>query len=68
MNKLVAIALLAVGTILIIYGASSSGSVGSNVSRMFTGAPMDRTIWLMAGGVAAALVGVVGLLGSSKSG
>jgi len=29
---------------------------------------MDRTIWLMAGGVAAALVGVVGLLGSSKSG
>jgi hypothetical protein len=29
---------------------------------------MDRTIWLLAGGVAAALVGVVGLLGSSKSG
>jgi hypothetical protein len=68
MNKPLAIALLAVGTILIIYGASASDSAGSSVSRMFTGAPTNRTIWLLAGGVAAALVGVVGLLGSSKSG
>jgi LPXTG-motif cell wall-anchored protein len=35
--------------------------VGSRLSELFTGAPSDRTIWLLVAGVAAAIVGV-GLL------
>jgi hypothetical protein len=66
MNKPVSIALLIAGVILAIYGLSSSNSVTSSVSRVFTGAPTDRTIWLLAGGVAIALIGVFGLLRRPK--
>ena len=51
MNKLVSLVLLAAGVVLIIYGVSASESVSSDVSRLFTGAPTDRTIWLLIGGV-----------------
>ena len=68
MNKLVSIALLVGGIILIVYGSAASNSVGSGVSRMFTGAPTDKTIWLLVGGGVAALVGLAGVLRGSKSG
>jgi hypothetical protein len=67
MNKPVSIALLVAGIILIVYGVGASNSVGSGVSRMFTGAPTDKTIWLLIGGGVAALVGVIGILRGSKS-
>ena len=62
MNKPVSLVLLIGGIILIIYGISASDSVGSSFSRMFTGAPTDRTIWLLLGGLAAAIIGGFGLL------
>jgi hypothetical protein len=61
MNKSVSIALLVVGLILICFGIDASNSLGSGVSRLFTGAPTDRTIWLYAGGAAAAVAGFIGL-------
>jgi hypothetical protein len=67
MNKLASIALLIGGVILITYGVSASNSVGSGFSRMFTGSPTDKTIWLLIGGVAAAVIGLVGLLRGSKT-
>ena len=67
MNKAVSLALLVVGIILIIYGASSSNSVGSGFSRMFTGSPTDKTIWLLVGGATAAIIGLVGVLRGSKT-
>ena len=67
MNKAISIALLAAGIILIAYGVGASGSAGSSVSRIFTGAPTDKTIWLLVGGIAAALVGLSGLLRGSRS-
>ena len=67
MNKMISIALLIVGVTLIIYGAAASNSVGSGVSRMFTGAPTDKTLWLLIGGGVAAAVGLVGVLRGSKS-
>jgi hypothetical protein len=67
MNKALFLALLVAGVILIIYGLSASDSVGSSFSRMFTGSPTDKTIWLLVGGAAAAAVGLVGLLRGSKS-
>jgi hypothetical protein len=66
MNKGIGIALLAVGIILIIYGISASDSVSSDVSRTFTGAPTDKTLWLLLGGSAAAIIGAVMTFRSSS--
>ena len=60
MNKSISIALLAVGVVLTVWGISASDSVGSGVSRFFTGAPTDKTVWLLVSGI---LVGIVGLFG-----
>jgi hypothetical protein len=62
MNKPLSIALLVVGIILIVYGLGASDSVGSDVSRAVTGTPTDKTIWLLAGGVVASLIGLFGIL------
>jgi Protein of unknown function (DUF3185) len=59
MNKGIGIALLVVGIALIIYGFNASDSVSSSVSRAFTGAPTDKTLWLLLGGGAATIVGAV---------
>ena len=61
MQRVMGIALLVVGVVLIIFGMQASASVGSRLSELFTGAPSDRTIWLLLVGVVAAIVGV-GLL------
>ena len=61
MHSVVGIALLVVGVVLMIFGMQASASVGSRVSELLTGAPSDRTIWLLVAGVAAAMLGL-GLL------
>lgn len=67
MRRLVSLALLVSGIILIIYGISASNSVGSDFSRLFTGSPTDKTIWLIIGGAAATIVGAAGLFRETKS-
>jgi Protein of unknown function (DUF3185) len=67
MNKPVSLALLVVGIILLIYGASASDSIGSSFSRFFTGSPTDKTMWLLIGGAVATAVGAVGLLRGTKA-
>jgi hypothetical protein len=67
MNRLISLALLIGGIILIVYGLNASDSVGSSFSRLFTGNPTDRTIWLLLGGIIATGVGATGLLRGSKS-
>ncbi len=57
MNKAIGLALLAAGVVLIVFGLNASHSVGSDFSRAFTGTPTDKTMWLLIGGVAAAIVG-----------
>ena len=59
MNKGIGIALLVVGVALILYGLNASDSVSSSLSRTFTGTPTDKTLWLLLGGGAAAIVGLV---------
>jgi hypothetical protein len=66
MNKAISLAFLIGGIILIVYGISASNSVGSSFSRMFNGSPTDKTIWLLCGGAAAAIIGLVGVLRGSK--
>ena len=67
MNKPLSFALLIGGVILIIYGSAASDSIGSGFSRLFTGAPTDKTIWLLVGGVVATVSGFFGLMRGSKS-
>ena len=67
MNKILALALLAGGVVLIIYGVNASNSIGSDFSRLFTGSPTDKSIWLLIGGIVAAAIGVGGLMRGSKS-
>lgn len=67
MNKAVSIALLVGGILLIGFGVSASDSIGSEFSRLFTGAPTDKAIWLLIGGTVAAIVGLTGALRGSKT-
>lgn len=67
MNRGIAIALLAGGIVLAIFGISAADSFSSDVSRFFTGHPTDKAMWMLIGGVAAAVVGLVGLLRHSKA-
>jgi hypothetical protein len=67
MNKPGSLVLLVGGIIPIIYGLSASDSVGSSFSRMFTGAPTDKTIWLLLGAIAAAVIGFFGMMRGTKT-
>jgi energy-converting hydrogenase Eha subunit C len=62
MNKIISLALLVGGIILIVYGANASDSIGSSFSRFFTGSPTDKAIWMLIGGAAAAIFGAAGLV------
>jgi len=66
MNKGMSVALLVVGMLLIGWGVSASESFSSDVSRLFTGSPTDKAVWLLIGGIVAAIVGLFGLLRGSK--
>jgi uncharacterized membrane protein YidH (DUF202 family) len=66
MNKPISLALIAVGVLLIVFGINASNSLSSEISRAFTGSPTDKAIWLLAGGVIAAVIGLVGLSRGSR--
>lgn len=66
MNKLVSIVLLTGGILLIIYGINASNSIGSGFSKLFTGSPTDKSIWMLIGGVLAAAIGGGGLFRGSR--
>lgn len=59
MNKGIGIALLVVGIVLIIFGLNASNSIGSDISRVATGTPTDKSMWLLLSGIAAAIIGAV---------
>lgn len=66
MIKAISVALLAGGVVLLYFGGQSFHSFANDMSRMFTGAPTNKTIWLIAGGVIATLVGLIGLISSGS--
>ena len=68
MNKIVSLALLAGGVILIVLGVNATNSFSSDVSRLFTGSPTDKAMWMLIGGIIAAIIGLVGTLNGSKQG
>jgi hypothetical protein len=62
MNKVLGLALLAVGVVLLVMGFSAADSIGSQFSRFFTGHPTDKSIWLILGGAVSIILGAGGLM------
>ena len=58
MNKVIPIALLAGGIVLIVFGVNATQSFSSDVSRFFTGSPTDKAVWMLIGGIVAAVAGL----------
>ena len=58
MNNIAGLAIFAAGIVLLIFGFNASQSLGSDISRAFTGNPTDRSLWLILGGVAAIIGGL----------
>jgi hypothetical protein len=48
--------------VLIVFGINATESFGSDVSRFFNGTPTDKSMWLLIGGIAAAIFGSVAVL------
>jgi hypothetical protein len=67
MNKMISIALLVGGIVLIVFGVSATNSFSSDVSRFFTGSPTDKAVWLLIGGIVAVTLGGVGIVRSPRS-
>lgn len=66
MNKIISLALLIGGVVLIIIGINATNSFSSDVSRFFSGSPTDKAIWMLIGGAVAAVIGLVSILRSWK--
>ena len=58
MNRLASLALLIFGVVLLALGWDAYRSVSSDVSRLFSGAPTDRALWLLIGGGLALIAGL----------
>ena len=66
MNKIVSVALLVGGIVLIVVGINATNSFSSDVSRFFTGSATDKAVWMLIGGIVAAVVGLATLWRSPK--
>jgi hypothetical protein len=67
MNRISSLVVLVAGIALVVYGITASNSIGSDFSRLFTGSPTDKSIWLLIGGAIATAIGAGGLMRGSKS-
>jgi hypothetical protein len=59
--------MLIVGVILATWGVIASDSIGSDISRVFTGSFPDKVLWLVLGGGALAIFGLMGALRSPRA-
>ena len=66
MNKIISLALLVGGIVLMVVGINATNSFSSDVSRFFTGSPTDKAVWMLIGGIVAAVVGLATLWRSPK--
>jgi hypothetical protein len=67
MKRLLPIGLLVAGVVLLVFGFNSSNSFNSEVSKVFTGSPTDKAMWLMIGGGILGAMGLFGLFKGSKA-
>ena len=61
MSKVISITILAGGLALIVFGMIAHDSASSDLTRVFTGSATEGSMWLLAGGLAATITGLVSL-------
>jgi hypothetical protein len=66
MNKTMSLALLVGGIVLLVFGYNAAQSASSAFSRIFTGSPTNKAIWMIAAGTIATVLGLIGLSRGSK--
>ena len=66
MKKMISVALLIAGVILLYFGYQEYQSVSSEIEEFFTGSPNSNALWMMIGGGAAAAAGLTGLFLKEK--
>ncbi len=62
MRKIISVILLVGGLLLLYFGYDEYHSFQSEVNQFFGGAGSDKAIWMMIGGAAASIGGIVGLM------
>jgi Protein of unknown function (DUF3185) len=62
MMKPIALILLAAGVVLTIFGVNAMNAPSSDISRFFTGAPTDKAVWMLIGGVVLIVAGLAGVV------
>ena len=67
MNKSLSLALMAGGILLVIFGLIAYDSTSSDISRLFTGSATDKSIWMLVGGTASVIAGLIGISRGVKS-
>lgn len=58
MNKILPLALLSGGVLLLVFGIFATDSFSSDVSRFFTGSPTNKAVWMLLGGAVATVIGL----------
>ena len=51
MNKILSLALIIAGVVLMVLVFNAIHSFSSDISRFFTGYPTDKSIWMLIGGI-----------------
>ena len=59
MTNIIGLAVFALGIVLLISGFNESQSFASEVSRTFTGNPTNRSLWMILGGAASVIAGLI---------
>ena len=49
MRLVIGLIIAALGVVLLVMGFNASQSLGSDISKFFTGNPTDRSVWFMIG-------------------
>ena len=58
MGRIIGIALLAMGVVLLILGVSATDTVGEQASKTFFGHYTNQTLWFIIGGIVSGIVGL----------
>ena len=61
MHKAIFLVIIFTGAFLIIYGVGTWELFSSELSRALVGSPSDNALWILIGGIAMIVIGVVGI-------
>lgn len=60
MNRIISVAILAVGILLVVLGINATNSFSSDWSNFWTGSPTNKAIWMLIIGIVLMVIGIGG--------